>query len=518
MKKLITLLLLATAFNAFSQDWPVRKLVMDKKAKQVVFTSIPAFTFVANRTLPQRGIYQELRLNASFKNQLMEQRPDAIQITVPLSSNKSITCELVKFSLGNIKLTENNDGIIENTKIPVTYRGIVTGEQNKNIVTLTVNEDYLGLTATTADRIIQVTKADEKNNSTYRVYNSAQVKFPAVSFDCGTNESAPAQTSLGIDLTGGNSPTAIQDKCVNVMVDCSDSMFLWCDSNRQKVVNYVYELFNSVATGYFNDTVNIQITTINVWTTASPFRAATRETALSQVAAYWQDNFFGNICVGLDFSINSTAGVGRSGLAGDIGRIKAVSTNTCPAYTATKSACCYCDMNYNVSVTGFPAGPNTTQPQVYLTMHEMGHLLGAHHTKWCGWKITTNTDTFGAIDSCGVIEGNCIQGPPPPAGGATIMSYCVTSNLNGNFVSYYNGFGRLPGNAIRNFIDQSACIMLCVDCFGLRNSKPADGYAYNSNEKPIIKNENGASGNNTPQTDNATGEPAILPNSQKARQ
>ena len=353
-----------------------------------------------------------------------------------------------------------------------------------------VNEDYLGLAVSMADKNIQVTKADGGSKTDYRLYNSSKLNFPSSAFDCGTKEKLASQTELGIDLTGGHTPTAVQDKCVNVFIDCSDSLFQWRSSNRQSVINYVYELFNEVATGYFNDSVNVQITTINVWTTASPFVAGTRETALAQLSAYWKDNFFGNICVGLDYGTN-----GRSGIAGGIGRIKATSTNTCPAYnysgTDSLSACCYNDMNYNVSVQNFPTGPNTTQQQVYLTMHEIGHLLGAHHTKWCGWKLTSNPDTYGTIDSCGKIEGSCVQGPPPPLNGATIMSYCVKGNTPNNFVGYYNGFGRLPGNAIRNFIDQSACILLCTSCFGFINNA-ADGkaYAYHKNTGPVFINEN----------------------------
>ena len=61
-----------------------------------------------------------------------------------------------KFSLGNIIYTENNNSVIENIRTPVTYRGIVTSEQNKNTVTLTVNDDYLSLTATMVDKVIQV--------------------------------------------------------------------------------------------------------------------------------------------------------------------------------------------------------------------------------------------------------------------------------------------------------------------------------------------------------------------------
>jgi hypothetical protein len=94
------------------------------------------------------GTYQELKLNTEIKKQLMEQRPAALQLSIPLSPTEALVCDLVRFELGNIKFTENNSDVIENVKIPVTYRGIVQGEQQKNNVMFTVNEDYVSFTAT----------------------------------------------------------------------------------------------------------------------------------------------------------------------------------------------------------------------------------------------------------------------------------------------------------------------------------------------------------------------------------
>ena len=482
MKKLVIIIILSAAFNAFAQDWPLKSLVIKNHSNQTAFSPITAFTFIADKPLLNRGTYQELRLNASFSKQLLDQKPAAIQIKIPLGKTKSITCELVKFSLGNVIFTENNNGVIENVKIPLTYRGVVLGDANKNMVTLTVNDEYISLVASLSDKVIQVTKADEESSNTYRLYNSDKVQFPIQNFECGNKEKLTSQSANGILLNGTReSPIALQDKCINVFVDCFDSLFINQSSNTQKTINYVYELFNSVATGFYNDTVNVQITTINVWTTMDPYRGDTRENALYDLGNYWKDNFWGNICVGLDFGAK-----GRSGIAGGIGRVKAVSTNTCPAFqyggTDSLSASCYNDLNYSVNVLNFPTGPNTTQQQVYLVMHEMGHLLGAHHTKWCGWKLSSNPDVYGTIDSCGKIEGTCMQGPPPTSNGATIMSYCLSNSTNGNYVNYLNGFGKLPGNAIRNFIEQSACLLYCSDCFGWLYKTNNDYHAYNFKE------------------------------------
>lgn len=511
MKQLFILLACCMAAPAFAQIWPVKKLIIDKQTAGAVFKSIPAFTFVANKTIAGRGIYQQLRLNASFRSQLMEQRPEAIQLTLPLDGRKSITCMLVKFSLGNVKFTENNQGTIDNLRIPVSYRGIVEGEQDKNDVTLCVNDDYISLVASFADNTLQVTKADESDKSLYRLYNSAKIAFPVTTLDCGTTSFSKTKTTNGIDLTGARQaePAAVQDKCVNVFVDCFDSLFIWRSSNRQQTINYVYELFSSITTCYLNESVNIQITTINVWTAADPYRGDNRSNALYDLETQWQDNFWGNICVGLDYSPSQRI---RSGLASDIGRVKGVAANTCPAYshegTDSVSACCYAELNYvGFSTQYFPTGPNSTGAQVYLVTHEIGHLLGAHHTQWCGWKLTSNPDTFGALDSCAATERinnstpPCPKGPPPGNGG-TIMSYC-TAGVGGNFINYYNGFGTLPGTAVRNFVSENLCIINCVDCFGTTQDGRKNDVALTAHDKTSGHGEK-----------NKKSDPSASPNSQ----
>ena len=379
MNKLLIIILLATFSNTYAQDWPVKKMVTSKHLQGITFAEIPAFSFSRDVLFTGSGVYQELRLNPSFTQQLIQQRPEAIKLYIPLSSTQTMICELVKVELGNVKFTENNDKTVENVKIPVTYRGIVSGEQSKNNVMFTVTEDRLSLNASFKNNAIQLTKGLQPDGLTYNLYNSIQLPFTEVPFDCGTK--SVASSSGGIILDGSPNLVDTVNKCVNIFVDCFDSLYLWQASNYQQTVNYVYELINAVALGFQNEQINIQISTVNVWTTADPYRADNRKNALADLSAYYQDGFWGNICVGMDYGMN---GGGRSGLAGAIGKIKSMSPNTCAAYAVGSNEFCYTDLKYSVTVQNFPVTPNTTGPQIYLVEHEIGHLLGAHHTKWCG--------------------------------------------------------------------------------------------------------------------------------------
>jgi hypothetical protein len=121
----------------------------------------------------------------------------------------------------------------------------------------------------------------------------------------------------------------------------------------------------------------------------------------------------------------------------------------------------YSDLNYFGNYQNFPVPARSEE--VYGFVHEIGHLLGSYHTHNCGWLLSTNPNVFGAIDNCSPVEGTCSAGSAPGNGG-TFMSYCIGP---GQFVNFNNGFGPLPGQAIRAFVDGNDCLTNCIGCFSI---------------------------------------------------
>src|SRR5690606_19699258 len=90
-----------------------------------------------------------------------------------------------------------------------------------------------------------------------------------------------------------------------------------------------------------------------------------------------------------------------------------------------------------------------------------GHNLGSRHTHWCGWN-TGAGGSCGSIDDCTTQQsGSGCSTCPSTFSNAqqgwegTIMSYC---HLVSRGVNLANGFGPLPGDKIRNEVNNQICL------------------------------------------------------------
>jgi hypothetical protein len=404
------------------------------------------------KNLPQAGKYAEIRLDQKGITNLYAIRPQDFTLQFQDENNDILDIELVLQTLTATRVKINNAGYASDLNVPVCYKGKVKGIREKHDVLLTIAPGFLSMQAILPGKTIAIEKENKPNSEVFTLYNSRELTFPKQPFSCGLTESPVTNpTKTQTPENTGNKPAASSDKCIFVFIDCTDSLFL----NRgsvQNTVNYVYSLWNDIRTAYNNEQINISISEINVWTTPAPFTTTTRELGIQTFAGFYQNNYWGNMAMLLDWSTNQ-----RSAVAGGYGWAKSVAPNTCGNYNPNPNPAwnhgsfIYSDLNYAGIYANFPV--MSVAEQVYLCVHEIGHLLNSEHTHSCSWP-------GGPIDNCNPVEGSCPMGPAPVNGG-TFMSYCIDA---GEFMNFTNGFGPLPGNKIRAFVDGNGCLNNCENC------------------------------------------------------
>lgn len=245
---------------------------------------------------------------------------------------------------------------------------------------------------------------------------------------------------------------------VEVYFECDYDMYQNFSSNSTSVTNYVNSMFAEVNTLYSNESIDLQISEIMVWTSNDGYSNGTN--ALSEFANA-NGTFNGDIAHLL---------TNDSGSNGGIAYVDQLCGNLPYAYS---------DIQNSSQV--FP----TYSWDVQVVAHEIGHNFGSAHTHDCVWGANGDEQ----IDDCGNIAtgggGSCYDSNNPivPSTGGTIMSYC---HLNSVGINFSNGFGAEPGNKIRNehascMCDNSTCpaaIVITTD--GTYFAEPNNGNGASS--------------------------------------
>jgi len=223
--------------------------------------------------------------------------------------------------------------------------------------------------------------------------------------------------------------------CVDFYYEVDYDIFL----NKGNVANvntYIQGAFNQVATLYANDGININLSTIFVWTTTDPYTGPSTGDFLNQFGNY-RTSFNGDLAHLVGYT-------GSGGIAYVDG--------LCSSQSRYKMA--YSDINTTYQVVP------TYSWTVNVLSHEQGHLLGSRHTHDCVWN-GNNTAIDGCGPTAGYSSGSCLVGPIPSNGG-TIMSYCHLLSSVG--INFNNGFGPQPTNLMLNNINTSSCLSPCLPC------------------------------------------------------
>jgi hypothetical protein len=460
---------------AASEPNTLAQLIEDRKAQRAGFQPVELFRPRAGRAAAAYEAYVAdaivLELDEQQLKALIQQAPRDMSFRIPLATGRHITLELTRVEAVSPAFTARTSSGTEAWTAPTGYfyQGIVAGDAS-SMAALSLFAGHL-----------RVLIGDEAGNyvlgrsgqraGDYLLYNDAKLKMQP-DFSCG-NASLPAraeQSALDAQLHSK------EGDCVGIYIECDFSMYQSAGNSGAAVVDYVLALFNEVALLYRNESIDIEVSEIFIWSAPDPYLAVSNTSdALNLFAQTLQDNYQGRLAHLLS----------SRGLGGGIAWINVL----CSTYSTFEADWdddgedeTYHHGPYAVSGS-LTVGAVTPVPtyswDVMVVTHELGHNFGSSHTHACVWN---GDDT--QIDDCGngagggdgvfddnddgVEDDGCFnpfampaQARIIPAGGGTIMSYCHLESVGINLSA---GFGPQPGDLIRSRVAGAGCLSSECSC------------------------------------------------------
>jgi hypothetical protein len=385
------------------------------------------------------GKYQALELNTSKLDALRSGSPSEMDLSLPFENGE------MKLQLKKVSITADNFSVMEvlpggfyyevSYSGAIFYQGKIKGLSRSMATISIVGDQVMGIISDDKSNII-LGAIEEQGRATeeYALYRETDLKITNPQ-NCFTSDEIVA-TSAQVTSTTQPRLEAVGAP-VDIYFECDYKFYQDKGSNTINVINYVLGFFNTTALLYANENVKIQVSQIVVWTTQDPEAAAGLSSSSTVL------NSFSNRMSTTSYIGDYAHFLSTRSLGGGIAWL----TGNCPSkyFRSSTSA-------INNTYSNFPLFSWTVE----VVTHELGHNLGSHHTHWCGWP-------GGPIDGCGptanagYAEGACGTGPIPANG--SIMSYCHL--LGGVGINFNNGFGALPGQAIRDFVTASPCMATC---------------------------------------------------------
>ncbi len=412
----------------------VKEIIAEKKLNSN-FDNIKLFNFKIsdekNKNLNEHiKSFTLLNLNRENLKNLLYLQKENIVFEIPLSEKKSINLELTKIPVFSDKfeikmITEN--GIVPYKYNPgIFYRGIIKDNPN-SIATISIFENsVIGIISDEFGNYnLGVLKGDLSGEN-YIFYNDRDL-YVKNNFKCDVDDFGKMRkNNYTRELYNIDNPTSRNPVRVYFVADYQ--MYLDFNFNISSVSNYISAVFNEVATIYQNEFLQVQISSIYVYTVPDPYRNLHNSvTILEKFGEITKDNFTGDLA-----HLLSTRDEGFGGIAW----VNVLCENYNAFDNSGRFAFSGIESNYNP----FP----TYSWTVTVVAHEMGHNFGSMHTHACWWPISASR--IGQIDSCVYINGESCSGTPNvPNYNGTLMSYC---HLNGA-TNLYLGFGPMPGDTVR---------------------------------------------------------------------
>ncbi|HSN60114.1 MAG TPA: M12 family metallo-peptidase, partial [Ferruginibacter sp.] len=369
-------------------------------------------------------------INKMAVEQLFNTKPAAFNLQFSFE-NKAWEIELKEselFSKGFFVRTSGNQPFNYNQNEILHYKGKIKDQPGSFAAISILHNEVIAVLADKNGNINigALTNSQSGDGKEHIIYREADL-IAANPFVCGSDNLPEAnQNPLPQFAAPVSTNAVLNTEPVDIYFEADYSCYTGNGSNITNTVNRATALFNVVTTLYENDSVYTKMSGIKVWSTTDPYTSLTTTSpVLYAFSTNMSSGFPGDLAHLLS----------RRSLGGGIAWLNVLCNS---AYYRTGVSA-----NLNNTTNPFP----TYSWNSMVVTHELGHNIASRHTQSCTWP-------GGAIDNCYTTEGGCAQGPAPVNGG-TIMSYC---HLTGYGINLANGFGPLPGAAIRNAVRTSTCI------------------------------------------------------------
>ena len=265
------------------------------------------------------GNYTEFILDDIQLNKFLKDQPLQFELTITgLSQNYSL--KLIRSNIIDVSTIFNvidKDGNSAEFKYmaPLFYQGVIGDVQQNSFVTASISKTGgIRIFISVNHQNIKVSKIkDNADTNVYGCFEHLPGNNEAFNFECGTRGENFNINNQQLD-TAPLSTLSYGSKVIRCFFDCAFTYYQQNGSSVQNTIDRITDLFNQSALCYANESVNISISQITVYTSPDPFNHANRNVGLSSFKNTVQNAWVGNVAMLCDW----TASI-NSGLADGIG-------------------------------------------------------------------------------------------------------------------------------------------------------------------------------------------------------